>query len=1246
MMRLRYSSRLGLLLGLASPLPLAAQPVQLVAVAVPPASTAVDLLVRQAQHWLTLDQADRAASSMERALAAAPSDPAVLTMAVQVEAARNNRASATTYFTRLQAANPTPDQQRAASQALQQSSLDRAGLDEARRLARDGRPDDAVARYRAAFGGNLPPDIYALEYYQTLAATQSGRDQGLQGLSRLADRTGATAAERLARAQALTYSPATRMLGIRLLASMADDQAISAAAQRVWRESLTYYGDDPTVTPLIDAFHRRFPTDTELRAAPAAPPPAAASATVRPDPGDPARRDGYAQLEAGKLDASAAQFQTALAMNPADADALGGLGIVRLRQGRPEDALPLLERAVAADATKAANWQKPLAGAQFGTDLGRAQDATRRGDIAAAEAALRQATQRDVTDKADAFTQLGQLLQRQGNLPEAQEMFRSALADRPNFAPARQGLDQAMRGERVPDEQRQASAAPTAAPAATSSDRLRQDAAGSGDPMVAIALLRNGVAQAPADPWVQLDLARSLKRVGRAAEGRAQMEDLAARLGTPDANYAAALLAQEDGRLADAEAFLGRIPPRARTPDMARFAARLRTARDIAQAATSPDARMALLQIAARPDPTGQTAADVITALGRNADPAGAIAGAEAAARAATAANRTLGPAARLLIASALLGAGDDDLAASMASTVEAGGHLTPAQINDIAQMRVGIAIRAADRLNEAGDQTRAFDKLRPALASNPEDTGVQLALARLYQGAKRPADAQRLTDAVLTRDPSNVEARAAAVDAAIANGDLRRARALSAQARTLTPDDSRVLLLQARVARADGDDTQARVLLEAAAAQRRLELASAGAAPATTRTIAGTGPGVADRLANPFGAPDALPQSDPGTGITDPVGRDIARALAETQKDLASDVTVGAGLRTRSGTAGLDKLAAISAPISASTSAGSLGGRITATVTPMSLDAGHLPTDTASLRRFGSNAGLNTALTATTTSAVGVGLGLAYRRDDSFRVDVGASPIGFLAQNVLGGVEFAPHLGPVTFRIDAERRSVTDSLLSYGGMRDPGTREVWGGVVRDGAHAQFEIPLGAGYVYAGGGYSSFTGRNTASNNRTEAGAGFAYPILKGPDYELRTGVDLVYFAYANNQSGFTLGQGGYFSPQSYTAINLPVDYRATVGDLTYRVGGTAGYARFNANGSPLYPNNPAMQAQAEIAALANSADVATNPAQNRGGFVGGVRLDLDYALSTNWSIGAGLRFDKAADWQETNVSVRLHGWF
>jgi len=119
MMRLRYSSRLGLLLGLASPLPLAAQPVQLVAVAVPPASTAVDLLVRQAQHWLTLDQADRAASSMERALAAAPSDPAVLTMAVQVEAARNNRASATTYFTRLQAANPTPDQQRAASQALQ-----------------------------------------------------------------------------------------------------------------------------------------------------------------------------------------------------------------------------------------------------------------------------------------------------------------------------------------------------------------------------------------------------------------------------------------------------------------------------------------------------------------------------------------------------------------------------------------------------------------------------------------------------------------------------------------------------------------------------------------------------------------------------------------------------------------------------------------------------------------------------------------------------------------------------------------------------------------------------------------------------------------------------------------------------------------------------------------------------------------------------------------------------------------------
>lgn len=1233
-----------LLLGLAAPLPALAQ-APLVTASLPDTAAPVrpeQILVRQAEHWLAQNELDRAASAMERALAAAPHDAATLAMAVRVATARNDRAAATSFYTQLQAANPTPEQQRAATQALQQGTLDRAALEEARKLAREGRADDAASRYRAVFNGDTPPDAYALEFYQTMAATQAYRDQGLQGLSRLADRPGAAAADRLARAQALTYAPATRSTGINLLAALVDEPGVSAAAQAAWREALTYYGDDPQVSPLIDAYRRRFPNDAALRAAPAMP---LASAPVRADPGEGARRDGFSRLDAGKLDDAANQFQTALALNPNDADALGGLGILRLRQSRPEEALPLLQRAVTADAAHAAQWQKPLAGAQFGTDLARAETARKRGDNAAAEAALRQAINRDVTDHADALTALGQLLQREGNLAEAQEMFRAALAERPNFTAARDGLAQAARGDRAPAPANASVAAPgraTTANAGQPRDLLRQAAAGSTDPMVSLALLRNAVADTPDDPWLRLDLARALKRLGRGGEGRAQLEDLAARHPGAEVNYAAALLAQEDGRISDAEAFLGRIAPAARTPDMARLATQLRTSRDIAAAAVgaggAAEARLPLLQIAARPDPSGGTTAEVVAAFARASDREGA----EEAARTGLAANRGMAAGGRLDIASALLAAGADDTVSGMAGAIAANGTLTPEQQRALASLRAGLAIRAADRLNEAGDQTGAFEKLRPALATLPDDPAVQLALARLYQSAHRPADAQRLADAVLARDPTNIEARVGAVDAALAANNLPRAHALADQARTLLPGDSRVLLLQARVARADGQDNQARNLLQAAASQRRVELASNGTLDAA---LAASGPATLDRLANPFAAPGGMPAPASAVGV-DPVSRDIATAMAETDKGLTPDFSLGAGLRSRSGSTGLDRLTEFTAPLQASMPDPVLGGRLGLTVAPTMLDAGHIGTEASMLHRLGTNAAFGVARAPASGTDSGVGLGLSYQKGDLARVEIGSTPVGFLVQNVTGALEVAPHLGPATLRLSAEYRPVTDSLLSYGGMRDPNTGAIWGGVMRAGGHAQVEFPIGAGYGYAGGGYATLTGRETETNSRIEGGAGFAYPIIKDASHELRSGLDLVYFSFANNQSGFGFGQGGYFSPQSYVAVNVPLDYRATIGDVTYRVGGTAGYAMFSANASPLFPTNAAWQAAAAKAALTDTSYSATNAAQRRSGLVGGVRVDVDYALSANWTLGAALRFDHAANWQESNISVRLHGWF
>jgi hypothetical protein len=187
---------------------------------------------------------------------------------------------------------------------------------------------------------------------------------------------------------------------------------------------------------------------------------------------------------------------------------------------------------------------------------------------------------------------------------------------------------------------------------------------------------------------------------------------------------------------------------------------------------------------------------------------------------------------------------------------------------------------------------------------------------------------------------------------------------------------------------------------------------------------------------------------------------------------------------------------------------------------------------------------------------------------------------------------------------------------------------------------------MGKGSFYAGGGYAVLNGSHVAANNRTEAGLGFSYPIFRETDGDLTAGVDLVYFGFANNQRAYTVGNGGYFSPQSYGAVNLPLDYHGKSGDLDYRVGLSVGYATFRESSSPVFPANADLQRQLERAAATNVLLITKTPSLTRNGFVGGVRVELAYQLTPTMSLGTALRYDQAPQFNETNVIVKLTNKF
>nr|WP_255569285.1 cellulose biosynthesis protein BcsC [Neoroseomonas alba] len=1194
-------------------------------------NAAVTVLLQQARHWQEQNRPDLALNAFDRVLAVDPRNADALAGAAASQAAMGNRQAAEALLARLREVAPSAVAVAGARDALRAATVDRSAIEEARRLSREGRIPEALTRYRDAFAGGAPPDAYAVEYWLTLGGTQGGWEEARQQLAALVARRPSDGRARVALAQLLTWREPTRAQGITMLAELARDPGTAPAAIQAWRQALLWLGDGPQAEGPLQAFLAVRPGDAAIeRRLAEVRDPARRAATI----GATERQQGFQGLEGNRLTDAATAFEAALVRNPNDADALGGLGIVRLRQGRTEEARRLLERAIAANPARSANWQQALDGASYSAELAEGRAQLRRGDLDAAEATLRRAVARDAADRTDAEAALGEIALRRRDYASAEERFRAALARRPGFQPAVQGLERALREQgRVAEANELARQLRVASPGGGGGGgagaRLRAEAARASDTATAIGLLRAAQAQAPNDPWIRLDLARALARQGDGTEARAIIEaPLTEANPGSDAIFAAALFAEEQGRVGDAAALIGRIPPGRRSPDMARLAQRTRIAAEVDEAAAIGgfEGRQRLMAFAARQDPTGSTAAAVIRAFARMNDPRGA----EEAARVALAVNRAPSAQARLAIAGALLEAGNEAQATALARGLQNDGTLTADARRQAEALASGAAIRAADRANEAGDQAAGFDRLRPVLAQNPQDPAANLALARLYQGARRPDEAQRIAESVLARDPRNLDARAGAVDAAIAARDYRQAQTLIDEGRVLAPNEARISLMQARLLRARGDSRGALVAARQAEQQRQAQVGEV--VPLSFAPMSGAGPNPFRTAGVQVGAPLAR----------DPLSAEIGQEIELAREASATRFGVAPTIRGRSGTAGLDRLNELSMPMEASVAPPGIGGRLTATVTPVAISSGQLPQDLNSLVSFGANpiAYPGGMLPPRDDTASGVAFNLGYRRD-WFAADVGSTPVGFRYNNIVGGLEVAPGLGGGwRLRLSGERRAVTDSLLSWAGQRDALTGQTWGGVIRTGGRGQIEYATGPASFYAGGGYAVFEGSDVKDNARVELGAGMSYAVVRERDQTVNLGMDLVYFAYNDNLRFFTLGQGGYFSPQSYVAVNLPVDWRARSADWTWRLGGSIGYAVWQEDSSPVFPNDPGLQAQLVAQAVTIPGLQTQYASQSESGLIGSLRGDVEYALTRDLALGAMLRYDRSANWNEARGGV------
>jgi tetratricopeptide (TPR) repeat protein len=720
----------------------------------------------------------------------------------------------------------------------------------------------------------------------------------------------------------------------------------------------------------------------------------------------------------------------------------------------------------------------------------------------------------------------------------------------------------------------------------------------------AIKYLEQAVRVDADDIGLHFKLAKQYANRGSIAMGLALLDNFQNRHpNDPDALYALAQYQSDTGDTANALKTLNRIDVAKRTRDMASLQQRL-TIKNLAQETRSlmqSGKKDEAVKMLSEAEAIGSGNEELLLMVALAWAEIGEVAHSRAMFEKAKAAHTPPSVNWHLRYADFLAMTDSDRELQEVLKTIAGMPNLSPAEKTSLTEMQESAAIRTADKQASAGNTALAHQTLEPFLKQKPGLIRMLLADARVYRAEHKWQPALVIYSRILGWDKQNLDARSGLVETLSASGDRAKAlQQLDEWAADRTANEVYIGRHLSGMYENLGEYDRARKVVDSLIANHpdatyvlydgwkmaqragRLDheieyLKKLVVAEPYVR------PGSSPKTMSPQGGSQQKPAlQDEGIGIgefgsADRIERDWKEKKLAALIDRRSDwFSAAIDVRNRSGTSGLSEFHSLEIPLEFKMP-WHAGDEVFFRADLIKLGAGDVD---PSNDRFGSMqlCQPNCTQASLGQAAQGMSFTAGYQRGD-FSADIGTTPRNFPASNAVGAVRQKGDLGEFGYSLEASRRPVTASFLSFAGARDPNTGKVWGGVVATGARMGLSLDKGETFgFWSSLGWHNLTGRNVQSNRRIQVMAGEQWRMINEENRRFIVGLTAMYWNFSENAGEYTFGHGGYYSPNKYRSLALPVTYAARSPRFSYMLRGSVSVSRTQMHDAQFYPTDSALQ--------------------------------------------------------------------